>query len=184
MSLHADATAVLSAHEPSCATQQQLRSDYLAALAARPDALSRQCAPAHLTAGAAVIDSTGTRTLLVHHPKVGLWLQPGGHCEPTDATLADVALREAREETGIAELRIVGGPVLLDRHRAPCGVEHHLDVMFAAVAPPDAVPVRSAESIDVRWFDTEMLLADELPEPTDDAVRTLVRLALDRVRSG
>jgi hypothetical protein len=74
--------------------------------------------------------------------------------------------------------------VLLDRHRAPCGVEHHLDVMFAAVAPPDAVPIPSAESFDVRWFDTEALLAEAVPEPTDDTVRTLVRLAIERVRSG
>jgi 8-oxo-dGTP pyrophosphatase MutT (NUDIX family) len=175
--LHADATAVLTAHHPDGDAQRRLRDEYLEHLAARPDALSRSAAPAHLTASAAVMDATATFTLLVLHPKAGLWLQPGGHCEPTDTTLAGAALREAREESGILELRIIGGPVHLDRHRAPCGVEHHLDVMFAAVAPAGAVPIRSAESLEVAWFP-----ADALPEPTDDAVRAVVRAALDRVR--
>lgn len=40
--------------------------------------------------------------LLTLHPKVGLWLQMGGHCEPGDETLAAAALREATEESGIA----------------------------------------------------------------------------------
>jgi ADP-ribose pyrophosphatase YjhB (NUDIX family) len=93
--------------------------------------------------------------------------------------LAAAALREATEETGIVGLRLAGGPVHLDRHRAPCGTEHHLDVMFAMVAPGGAQPTVSPESADVRWFSVT-----ELPEPTDDAVRALVRAAAERVRSG
>ena len=55
--------------------------------------------------------------LLTLHRKGGFWAQFGGHCEPSDTTLADAALREAREESGIEELRLVGdGPVDLDRH--------------------------------------------------------------------
>jgi 8-oxo-dGTP pyrophosphatase MutT (NUDIX family) len=177
--LHADATAVLTAFGPDSADQIELRTQYLAHLAAHPDAMLRSCAPAHLTAGAAVLDAAAERVLLVLHRKVGLWLQPGGHCEPDDASLAAAALREATEETGIAGLRLAGGPVHLDRHRAPCGVEHHLDVMFAMVAPDGAQPTVSPESTDVRWFSVT-----DLPEPTDDAVRALVRVAGARVRSG
>ena len=48
-----------------------------------------------------------------------MWLQMGGHCEPEDATLADAALREATEESGIDGLTLLpGGPVRLDRHRS------------------------------------------------------------------
>jgi 8-oxo-dGTP pyrophosphatase MutT (NUDIX family) len=178
VSLHADAVTVLTAFQPDSPQQSQLRTDYLAHLASHPDGMSRECVPAHLTASAAVLDATGERVLLVLHRKVGMWLQPGGHCEPSDTTLAGAALREATEETGVADLRVLGGPVHLDRHRAPCGAEHHLDVMFAILAPEGSTPAVSAESADVRWCPVE-----ELPEPTDDAVRTLVRAARARVRA-
>jgi 8-oxo-dGTP pyrophosphatase MutT (NUDIX family) len=182
VTLHADAVRVLTEYQPEEATQQQLRADYLAHLAAHPDGLFRTCAPAHVTGSVLVLDADARRVALVLHPRAKLWLQPGGHVEPTDATLADAALREATEETNIAGLRLLGGPVLLDRHPAPCrrkrpGVEHHLDVMYAALAPEGAEPVASEESLDAAWFPI-----DELPEPTDDAVRALVRAAL--VRAG
>ena len=41
--------------------------------------------------------------LLTLHPRVGQWLQLGGHCEPDDATIADAAAREGREESGIED---------------------------------------------------------------------------------
>jgi len=182
VTLHADAVRVLTEYQSDDPGQQQLRADYLAHLAAHPDGLFRTCAPAHVTGSALVVDADARHVGLVLHPRAGLWLQPGGHCEPTDATLADAALREATEETNIAGLRLLGGPVLLDRHPAPCrrkrpDVEHHLDVMYAAVAPPGAQPVASEESLDARWF-----APDALPEQTDDAVRALVRAALARAR--
>lgn len=124
---------------------------YLEALRS-PHALDRAHGPAHLTASAVVLDPSGRATLLVLHRKVGLWLQPGGYVDPGDESLASAALREAREETGIAELRVEPGPVALDRHRAPCGVEEHLDVQFLVRAPGRVAPTLSAESQDVRWW--------------------------------
>jgi 8-oxo-dGTP pyrophosphatase MutT (NUDIX family) len=176
--LHTDATAVLAAYRPSSPDQVRLRAEFLAHLAAQPDALLRTCSPAHLTASAAVLNAAADRVMLVLHRKVGLWLQPGGHCEPADASLAAAAVREATEETGVAGLRLAGGPVHLDRHRAPCGVEHHLDVMFALIAPDGAAAKVGAESVDVRWFGVT-----DLPEPTDDAVRAVVRAAAERIRT-
>lgn len=186
MTLHADAARELTRYQSTDAAQLRLREEYLAHLAARPDAMTRGCAPAHLTASAIVVDPTGSRVVLVHHRKVGLWLQPGGHCEEQDATLAGAALREAMEETGVPDLRPLPGVLRLDRHGAPCAsdwpgpgpMEHHLDVMFAVLAPSDAPARVSAESLAVRWFDV-----DALPDETDDAVRALVAAAVARVRA-
>ena len=117
-----------------------------------------------------------TRVLLCLHRKVGIWLQFGRHIETADQTLADAALREAQEESGITALTLLdASPARLDRHSAPCagGARHHLDVQFVAVAPAGAAPVASAESLDVAWFE-----ADALPDETDDAVRALVNEAL------
>lgn len=171
-----DARAVLARWPAPDATQEVLRRDYLALLHARPDAMWRTCAPAHLTASALVVDPSRRQVLLLLHRKAGLWLQTGGHAEPGDATLAAVALREATEESGMPGLRISAAPVRLDRHPAPCApgvVEHHLDVQYVVTAPASAHPRGSAESVEVGWF-----APDALPEPTDAAVRALVALAL------
>lgn len=130
------------------------------ALAALPDGAARARTPAHLTASAAVLDPTGCFTLLVLHRKVRRWLQPGGHVESGDASLAAAALREAQEETGTYGLVIDPEPVHLDRHPAPCAAEEHLDVQFLIRAPALVVPQVSAESLDVRWWPV-----DALPEP-------------------
>ena len=96
-----------------------------------------------------------------------MWLQMGGHCEPEDATLADAALREATEESGIAGLTLLpGGPVRLDRHHTPCA--WHFDVQYAALAPPGPAAI-SDESLDLRWF-----AYDEVADVADESVVRLV----------
>jgi 8-oxo-dGTP pyrophosphatase MutT (NUDIX family) len=175
--LHAAAVRELAGWAAPDHEQEALRSAYLEHLAAHPDGLTRRCVPAHLTASALVVDAPGARVLLVRHRKGGFWVQPGGHCEPADRTLAQAALREATEESGIAGLTAVGpGPVDLDRHELPsafgaCGV--HLDVRYLLVAPDGAEPAVSEESDDVGWFGW-----DEVPAA---AVADLARL-VDRGR--
>ncbi|HUR74131.1 MAG TPA: NUDIX domain-containing protein [Sporichthya sp.] len=177
MRLHADAVEVLTEYQPADEQQKVLREEFLTYLAEHPDAMSRASRPSHLTGSAIIVDPTGTRVLLNLHAKAKKWLQFGGHAEDGDPSLADTALRETREESGLDELYLLPGPVLLDRHGAPCGAEHHLDVMYVAISTPDAHEQISDESISLGWF-----TPDALPEPTDDAVRRLVAVALARVR--
>ena len=171
-SLHAAAVRELAGWAAPDPDQEAKRSAYLEHLAGHPDGLARGCLPAHLTASALVVDAAGARVLLVRHRKGGFWVQPGGHCEPADRTLAQAALREATEESGIAGLTVVGpGPVDLDRHELPsafgaCRV--HLDVRYLLVAPDGAEPAVSEESDDVGWFGW-----DEVPT---GAVADLARL--------
>ncbi|MEU0056500.1 NUDIX hydrolase [Streptomyces sp. NPDC006334] len=150
MSLHDDAVLVLKEYED----QQELRQTYLEHLQTHPDGMWKACAEGHITASALVIDPARGRVLLTLHRKLRMWLQMGGHCEPGDATLADAALREATEESGIAGLSLLpGGPVRLDRHLTPCA--WHLDVQYAALAPDGALEAISDESLDLRWFPYE-----------------------------
>jgi len=181
VSLHADAREVLAAWDSPNASQDALRTSYIEHLDAHPDAMLRGCHPDHLTASALVVSHDHRRAVLTLHPIVERWLQTGGHCEAHDATLADAALREAREETGIQDLVIDPVPVLLSRHEVPCGPmlpSHHLDVQFVAVAAAGAMPVMSEESLDLGWFE----LDDAPPEPSDQSVRDLIAAASSRLR--
>jgi 8-oxo-dGTP pyrophosphatase MutT (NUDIX family) len=173
--LHADAVRVLEDWRAPDPAQEAARQDFLRHLAAYPDGTWRECAAGHITASAIVLDHSFSRVLLTLHRKIGGWLQLGGHCEPQDATLAGAALREATEESGIEGLRLRPFPVQLDRHPVRCHPQGtwHLDVQYAATAPPEAEPVIGEESADLRWFP-----ADRLPESADDVVRRLTRRAI------
>lgn len=178
--LHRDATTTLASWLEGGLPndQRSLAESYLAFLAARPDGLSRSCAPGHLTASTLVLSADKSAVLLTLHPRVGRWLQLGGHCEPEDATLKAAALREATEESGIEGLALDPEPVRLDVHPITCSLglpTRHLDVQFRAYAPRGAVARISAESDDLAWHPV-----DRLPTLTDDSVRALVAAALTR----
>lgn len=143
---------------------------YLAAAAG--EAPTARTTPDHLTASGLVL--CDGHVLLVLHRKVGLWLQPGGHVDDADSSLAAAALRECVEETGVAGLTVDPVPVLLDVHPAPCGARTHLDVQFVVRAPALVAPVVSSESLDVRWFPI-----DALPEQRVD-LSVLVKAAARR----
>ena len=127
------------------------------------DCLLRSQLAGHLTGSAWVVDPARTRTLLTHHRKLDLWLQLGGHADG-DPDLAAVALREAREESGLTRLRLVSPAVFdLDRHRIPARKdvpEHwHFDLRFLIEADPAEPLVVSDESHDLAWVELDRVAA-------------------------
>ncbi|MFS1300357.1 NUDIX hydrolase [Streptosporangium longisporum] len=181
MSLRTGARDLLTGWTAPTAEEEILRKEFLDHLDAEEDAMWRECVSGHLTATTAVLSHDGERVLLTLHPKAGMWLPMGGHCERGDTSLEAVALREAVEESGIAGLRLLPGPLALDRHVVWCHPPHtyHLDVEYGAVAPAGVEAVISAESLDLRWFPVE-----EIPELSDEATRRLVRRTREVLRSG
>ena len=179
--LHDDAVTVLSAWDHDEPQQRVLRDQYLGFLREHPDAMSRACRVGHLTSSALVMDEHRSRVLLTLHPKVGRWLQLGGHNESTDASVRAAAQREAMEESGIADVTVSSAPLRLDRHPVPCGgrMSEHLDVQYLALVPGHAQEVISEESDDLRWFPV-----GALPEPLDPSVRALIDTALSAEHTG
>ncbi|MEO5652001.1 MAG: NUDIX domain-containing protein [Marmoricola sp.] len=178
MRLHADAIAVLTSWEAPAAAQETLRRDFLDHLEMHPDGLARSCFPHHLTAGALVLSHDRREVLLNLHRKSGNWFHFGGHLEADDLSLADAALREASEESGLDDLVLDPEPLQLSRHTVafcdPRGPVDHLDVRFLANLGNDVVPVVSEESLDVRWWPIEAL-------PTQEAeLIEMIGLALRR----
>ena len=132
----------------------------VAFVAHHSDPFDRRIVEGHLTGSALVVAAQGDRVLLLHHRKLARWLQPGGHADPGEQEGADVALREAREETGLHDLRLhptAPRPLDVDVHLIPArGSEpahEHLDLRYLVLAPADA-PLRraEAEAQALRWF--------------------------------
>lgn len=93
--------------------------------------------------------------LLCFHRKGQFWVQFSGHIESKDASVAEAAQREAREESGIGNLVLLSPAIVdLDRHdlHAEFSCTAYWDVGFAAAITPDAEISVSDESDDVRWF--------------------------------
>jgi 8-oxo-dGTP pyrophosphatase MutT (NUDIX family) len=171
--LRAATIDLLTRWEPPDTEQALLRDRFLAHVETHPDALARTCVPAHITASALVVDAARERALLTLHPKVGAWVQLGGHCEAADPDLPAAALREAAEESGIDGLVVEPDPVDLDAHHVGClpggGRAEHLDVRFVVTAPAGAVHRITAESLDLAWWPL-----DALPSPLGASAERLV----------
>ena len=162
-----DAAEVIGAWQAVGDIDAAVREGFLGFLAARPDAVWRSCAAGHITASTVIVDPSRRAVLLTLHPRVGLWVQVGGHCEPEDHTLLDAAVREAREESGIASLSFDPMPLGLDIHPITCSLgvpTRHYDVRFLAVAAEGAEYVVSDESLDLHWFEWDALPVDISPE--------------------
>jgi 8-oxo-dGTP pyrophosphatase MutT (NUDIX family) len=174
-------------------------ADVVAALAsfvrAHPDCFERSCVPGHVTGSAWLLSSDHERVLLTHHRKLGRWLQLGGHADG-DADSLRVALREAREESGLSRiepLALDGDPIPLDVdiHEIPARGDEpahlHHDIRYLLVAAPAQEIAISDESVDLRWFDRRRLqdvLDDESQLRMERKTRDLLaRLAAARPRA-
>ncbi len=143
--------------------------------AAHADCCERSCVPGHFTGSAWVVSADGERALLLHHRKLDIWVQPGGHADG-DGDLAAVALREAEEETGLPGLRIEGGVFDLDRHAIPARGSDpghfHYDVRFVVRAGAHEGFVVNEESHALAWVPVRDIAGDP---HADESVRRMAR---------
>ena len=174
MSMTETLTEQLWAYQPSCEQEAADRAMMLTWLNLCPNGIfTRENATAHFTASGLIFNPELNKVLLVHHTIYNAWTWTGGHADG-ERDLLHVALREAREETGIREVRplredIATLDVLPVFGHVKAGVyisaHLHLSVGYALVADEDQpLTVCAGENTDVRWADlpeVERLTATE-----------------------
>lgn len=126
-----------------------------------PDCFERSLEEGHVTGSALIIDRSGERTLLTHHRKLNLWLQPGGHADGSNDILT-VAMQECWEETGLPDLQPVSEQIFdLDIHGIPARksepAHFHFDIRFLVRNHGSDDYVISEESHDLAWVELRRL---------------------------
>lgn len=180
----ADIRRLLAAHQP--ADEKEARDiQRIRDLTARhPNILNMNCEIGHITASAIIVEAESRRILLHFHRRLGRWLQVGGHAD-YETDFAQVALREAREETGLTDLAFYpaskpSAPIDYDVHTIPqIGdmPEHlHLDFRYLLVTrQPAALKPAAGESKAFRWLSFAEAL--DMGATLDPSLRRLIRKA-------
>ena len=152
-------------------------------LASATDVFKRSHTIGHFTGSAWLVSTDGSRVLLTHHRKLGMWLQLGGHADG-DTDLARVALREAEEESGLVGISVEHDIFDLDRHRIPArgtDPEHwHYDVRYVVRAGANEAFIVGDESHDLAWREIVEVAMDE---SADSSVRRMAGKWLQRSKA-
>lgn len=151
----ADLIRFFKSYKSTYAEESIFIADFLSLLNA-PTCYERTHLPGHITGSAWITTPERDYVLLVHHAKLNRWLQPGGHADG-DENVLRVAWREAEEETGLKNFKIVSElPFDVDIHVIPerkdFPAHHHYDVRFLMEAAREEQIVVSEESYDVKWI--------------------------------
>ena len=167
---------LLRDYSASDAHEREMLGRMIEFAAKHEDCCERSLRIGHMTGSAWVLDRQHEHVLLTHHRKLNRWLQVGGHADG-NPDLLEVALREAREESGLHGLRVVSEtPFDIDVHEIPERGDEprhfHYDVRFLLEASRDEPLVVSEESHALAW-----LRLDELWARVDleESLRRMVR---------
>ena len=131
------------------------------------DVLTRENEVAHLTSSGFIVNKNRDKVLMIHHNIYNSWGWTGGHADG-DSDLLEVAIKEAKEETGITNVRpiiddiccidilTVKGHIKKGKYVAP---HLHLSVAYVLEADEaEEVKVKEDENSGVKWVDIDKVL--------------------------
>lgn len=146
---------LLENYDPT-AEEQPYKDRMIEFLEQNEHAFERTLSKGHVTASAWLISNDALQALLMHHAKLDLWVQLGGHCDGESDVLA-VAIKEAQEESGIRDIAPVSVEIFdIDIHTIPARFKEpaheHFDVRFILQVISDEQFVKNSESKELRWI--------------------------------
>ena len=131
------------------------------------DVLTRENEVAHLTSSGFIVNKNRDKVLMIHHNIYNSWGWTGGHADG-DSDLLEVAIKEAKEETGITnvspiiddicciDILTVKGHIKKGKYVAP---HLHLSVAYVLEADEaEEVKVKEDENSGVKWVDIDRVL--------------------------
>ena len=181
---------LLNAHDPADSLESADIEQAISLLAEQKYFWQADNGRNHLTASCWILNPSLDAILLLHHRKLDRWLQPGGHIENCDDSWLGAALREAREETGIENYKLLETGIFdFDIHSIPARgniPEHkHYDARFLLQAQQTDLSL-SEESNDLQWFSPDKAASVIGGDPVMDRMleKTRCYLALKRADTG
>jgi tripeptide aminopeptidase len=178
---------LLEKYNPSYREELEFKERMLAFAKRHKDCFERSLEEGHFTASCWLLDQSGEKALLMHHAKLDMWLQLGGHADGK-SDLLKVALKEAEEESGLSCIKPLSPAVFdIDIHFIPDnGKEkghYHYDVRFLLQAEGNKEVRINSESKQLLWIDKN---PENLPTNNPAVVRMfkkwseVMKIAIDQ----
>lgn len=150
---------LLNNYSPFFEEEKTAKKNIIEFVKNNPDCFERHLKKGHITASSFIVNSDNTKTLLMHHKKLNIWVQLGGHADGLNDVL-EVAIKEACEESGLDDIRPVSKEIFdLDIHKIPANgkdPEHlHYDIRFLLKTDKEFLIQKNDESNGLCWFNQD-----------------------------
>ena len=162
-----DYVKLIKTYEPKNEQELMDKKAMLAFIDKEEDHLLRSNLVAHLTSSAIVVNETMDKVLFCYHNIYKSWSWVGGHVDGNPDFLS-VAIKEAKEETGVKNIRACFDDIfMIDNiyvhHHIKHGIyvpDHlHLNVTYLLIADEkDKLTHKPDENQGVKWFDIDDVL--------------------------
>lgn len=154
----------LQQHQPYNEQESTDRDEIIRLIKENPDIFTRENRFAHMTGSSWIVNHERTKVLMVYHNIYDSWSWTGGHADG-ETDLLSVALREAKEETGIQNVHPLSDDIYsleiltVDGHvkRGKYVSSHlHLNLTFLLEADESDQLIRKPdENSGAAWFGLE-----------------------------
>ncbi len=152
-----------------------------------PDAYDRENLVAHVTSSAIILNQNKDKVLFIHHNIYNSWGWVGGHNDG-ERNCLKVALKEAKEETGIKDFKVLDNQIfMVDVVYVPNHIKNgiyisdhlHLNVTYLLEAnDTDELKIKPDENSGVKWFK----LHDLKEASTEERMKPIYQKAIDKIQ--
>lgn len=157
------------------------------------DILTRENKIAHITSSGFIVNSKIDKVLLIHHNIRDVWAWTGGHADG-ESDLLSVAVKEAREESGVCNIDILSPEIAsLDiltneghfKDGKYISAHLHLSVAFILICDEnEELTKKPDENSGVKWFNTRFFNSDNFNDGDCYLYNKLIKKALSYRNSG